>query len=106
MMLWDSRMPTPGRECSKILNIGFEVSPGFPRKSEGLWAFQFRCGMPVKGFQFTISWATNTSVVVFASTNLQTWTPLATNTLVNGTHAFIDSAWTNYPRRWYRVCTP
>ncbi len=47
MMLWDSRMPTPGRECSKILNIGFEVSPGFPRKSEGLWAFQFRCGMPV-----------------------------------------------------------
>ena len=54
-------------------------------------------------FQFTISWATNTFVVVEASTNLQSWTPVITNTLVNGTNAFWDSDWTNYPQRFYRV---
>jgi len=54
-------------------------------------------------FGFTISWATNTSVVVLASTNLQTWTPLITNTLTGGTNYFSDSKWTNYPNRFYRV---
>lgn len=57
-----------------------------------------------QGFQFTISWGTNTSVVVVeASTNLHDWTPVSTNTLVNGTSAFVDSAWTNYPHRFYRL---
>jgi hypothetical protein len=55
------------------------------------------------GFQFVISWATNTSVVVEASTNLQNWTPIITNTLINGTNAFADSTWTNYPQRFYRI---
>jgi len=54
-------------------------------------------------FQFTISWATNTSVVVLASTNLLNWTPVITNALVNGASAFMDSTWTNYPQRFYRV---
>jgi hypothetical protein len=58
-------------------------------------------GAGSQGFQFTISWATNTSVVVEASTNLQDWTPVSTNTLVNGTSAFVDSA--NYPQRFYRL---
>jgi hypothetical protein len=58
------------------------------------------------GFQFTISWATNTAVVVEASTNLQIWTPVITNTLVNGTYAFGDSTWTNYPQRFYHVRSP
>jgi hypothetical protein len=60
-------------------------------------------GTGSKGFQFTISWATNTSVVVEASTDLQHWTPVSTNALVNGTSAFVDSSWTNYPQRFYRV---
>ena len=60
-------------------------------------------GAGSQGFQFTISWATNTSVVVEASTNLQDWTPVSTNTLVNGTSAFVDSTWTNYPKRFYRL---
>jgi hypothetical protein len=63
-------------------------------------------GAQPTGFQFTISWATNTSVVVLASTNLQSWTPLITNQLANGTNAFIDSKWTNNPRRFYRVRSP
>jgi hypothetical protein len=60
-------------------------------------------GLRSNGFQFTISWATNTAVVVEASTNLQNWTPVITNLLVNGTNAFGDSTWTNYPQRFYRV---
>jgi len=54
-------------------------------------------------FNFTISWATNASVVVQASTNLLSWTPIATNTLVKGTNAFSDANYTNYPHRYYRV---
>jgi hypothetical protein len=60
-------------------------------------------GVQSNQFQFTISWATNTSVVVQASTNLQNWTPVITNTLINGTNAFSDSAFTSYPERFYRV---
>jgi hypothetical protein len=62
-------------------------------------------GVQPGGFGFTISWATNVSVVVEAATNLANpiWIPVATNTLVNGTNAFTDSAWTKYPKRFYRV---
>src|SRR5262249_10613021 len=55
-------------------------------------------GVQSNRFQFTISWATNTSVVVLASTDLLNWTPVITNALVNGTNAFADSTWTNFPR--------
>jgi len=60
-------------------------------------------GGGAEDFQFNISWMPNASVVVEASTNLQSWTPVITNTLVNGTSAFTDSNWTNYPQRFYRV---
>ena len=62
-------------------------------------------GVQSHGFGFTISWATNLSVVVEAATNLANpvWTPLATNPLVNGTNCFSDPYWTNYPGRFYRI---
>jgi hypothetical protein len=60
-------------------------------------------GVQSNTFQFTISWATNAAVVVEASTNLQDWTPIITNSLVNGTNAFRDSDWINYPQRFYRI---
>ena len=60
-------------------------------------------GVKSNRFNFTISWATNAAVVVQASTNLVNWSPVATNTLVNGTNAFVDLSWTNYPLRFYRV---
>jgi hypothetical protein len=60
-------------------------------------------GAQSNSFQFTISWATNTAVVVESSTNLQNWTPVITNALVNGTNAFADSTWTNIPQQFYRV---
>jgi hypothetical protein len=55
------------------------------------------------GFGFNINWAGGQTVVVEVSTNLQNWTPVITNTLVNGTNAFWDFTWTNYPQRFYRV---
>ena len=75
-------LPTP-----QILNNG----PGF--------------GVQPGGFGFTISWATNASVVVQAATNLATpvWLPVCTNTLTGGTNYFSDPQWRNYPGRFYRV---
>jgi hypothetical protein len=62
-------------------------------------------GVQPGGFGFTISWATNASVVVEAATNLANpvWMPVSTNTLVNGTNYFSDPQWTNYPMRYYRA---
>ena len=62
-------------------------------------------GAQAGGFSFTVSWATNLSVVVEACTNLSSpvWQPLQTNALVNGTNYFSDGNWTNYPHRFYRV---
>ena len=59
-------------------------------------------------FSFTISWATNLSVVVEAATNLAkpVWTSLATNSLTSGTNYFSDSQWMNYPSRFYRLRSP
>jgi hypothetical protein len=62
-------------------------------------------GVQSNGLGFTISWATNVSVVVESCTNLScpVWTPLQTNTLSNGSFNFSDLQWTNYPGRYYRV---
>jgi PKD repeat protein/uncharacterized protein YejL (UPF0352 family) len=65
-------------------------------------------GVNSNGFGFTVSSATNLTVVVEATTNLTSslltfWTPLATNTLTNGFFYFSDPGWTSYPRRFYRT---
>jgi hypothetical protein len=66
-------------------------------------------GLETNGFGFTVSWATNRTVVVEACTNLANpvWQPLQTNTLTATTNGgffnFTDSQWTNYPGRFYRV---
>jgi hypothetical protein len=65
-------------------------------------------GVQSDGFGFIISWATNQSVVVEASTTLAqpVWVPLSTNALVNGWSYFSDPEWANYPARFYRVRSP
>ncbi len=65
-------------------------------------------GVQAGGFGFTISWATNASVVVEAATNLANpvWNPVATNTLTGGSSYFSDPQWTNYPGRFYRLRSP
>lgn len=88
----------------------------FRRAPTALWyqpqptvlAFETSFGVQNNQFGFTISWATNASVIVQASTNLAnpTWIPVATNVLNNGTNYFSDPQWTNYPDRFYRVGAP
>jgi len=65
-------------------------------------------GVRSNGFGFTISWATNVSVVVEACTNLAApvWVPVWTNSLTNGCCGFCNPEWTNYPGRFYRVSSP
>ena len=62
-------------------------------------------GVGPDGFNFIISWATNTSVVVEAQTQIATsgWSPVATNTLADGWSLFSDPEWANHPNRFYRV---
>jgi hypothetical protein len=62
-------------------------------------------GVQTNQFGFTVSWATNLSVVVEASTDLvnPNWSPLITNVLTSGTFYFSDPEWTNYPKRFYRI---
>ena len=62
-------------------------------------------GIQTNAFGFRISWATNASVVVEASTGLvnPVWSTVSTNVLVNGWSDFRDAEWTNYPARFYRV---
>ena len=64
-------------------------------------------GVQTNQFGFTISWATNISIVVDACTNLLNplWQPVQTNALMGGTSYFSDPQWTNYPGRFYRVRT-
>lgn len=65
-------------------------------------------GVKSNGFGFTISWATNTTVVVEACTDLANpvWFPVSTNTLTDGWSYFSDPQWRNYTRRFYRVSSP
>jgi len=65
-------------------------------------------GIQTNGFGFIISWATNASVVVEASTSVTNpmWIPVGTNSLEDGWSYFSDAEWTNYPRRFYRVRWP
>lgn len=65
-------------------------------------------GVESKGFGFTISWATNISVVTEASANLvnPVWLPVGTNTLTNGSSYFSDPDWRYHPRRFYRLRSP
>jgi BspA type Leucine rich repeat region (6 copies) len=78
--------------------------------------FEPSFGTSTNGFGFTISWATNATVVVEASTNFglnaANWSPISTNTItytpgstnaLNGTSDFADPQWTNYPGRFYRL---
>lgn len=58
-------------------------------------------------FEFTISWATNATVVVEACSNYvnAVWLPLSTNTVTasTGTANFTDSKWMGYRIRGYRL---
>jgi len=63
-------------------------------------------GVQTNRFDFTISWATNLSVIVEACTNLANpiWSPVATNRLTSGVSFFSDpQRINNYSGRFYRI---
>jgi hypothetical protein len=67
--------------------------------SFGVQAGQF--GFPIKG-------TTNIPIVVEACTNIWNgkWEALQSCTITNGNIYFVDSNWTNYPSRFYRIRSP
>jgi hypothetical protein len=88
-------------------NTGLAVVPWFLPNPLILYN-SLTFGVQTNQFGFTISWATNISVVVEAATNLANpkWQPVQTNWLTSGTSYFSDPKWTNYPGRFYRVRSP
>lgn len=64
--------------------------------------------LQTNGFGFRISWATNSPVVVEATASLSTpeWSPVSTNTLVNGWVDFRDSDGAAHDECFYRVRKP
>ena len=65
-------------------------------------------GVRTNGFGFIISWATNVSVIVEASTDLAhpNWSTVVTNALNGGSICFTDPTWRDYPARCYRLRLP
>lgn len=70
-------------------------------------SFEPSFGVRSNQFRFTISWATNATVVVDACTNLANplWLPISTNTVTvdNGTNDFADPQWQSFSMRFYRL---
>ncbi len=86
----------------------FATNAGVPTAP---WALPYplilngKAGVQSNRFNFTVSWATNRSIVVEASTNLakNNWSTIATNALSNGTYSFSDPQSPGYPCRFYRI---
>jgi hypothetical protein len=57
---------------------------------------------------FNVTGTRNIPIVVEACTNMvnSKWSSLQSATLGNGIFYFRDPDWTNYPTRFYRICTP
>jgi purine nucleoside phosphorylase len=60
-------------------------------------------GIPPNGFTFQVLVPTGLTYIILASTDLQVWTPIATNVATNGTILFTDTTATNYPNRFYQA---
>jgi hypothetical protein len=60
-------------------------------------------GMASGGFTFQLSVAGGSTCVIWASPDLQTWTPIATNAVTNGSIVFTDTAAAGYATRYYRA---
>lgn len=60
-------------------------------------------GVQSGNFGFTITGVVNQTIVVEASTDLQNWQSVWTNTLTTTSTEFTDSQWRNFPARFYRA---
>lgn len=94
----------PGTPGWDVTFDGHSTAPWYlPYPS--ILSFKPAFGTQSNAFSFTISWATNISVIVDACTNLSNpdWQPIQTNTLTAGSAYFSDPQWSNYPARFYRL---
>ena len=66
-------------------------------------ALSINAGTNNPPFRLTLTGPAGSNAVISASTNLQTWVPLLTNTLTGGSLNFTDTLATNYLRRFYRA---
>jgi hypothetical protein len=55
------------------------------------------------GFQLQLDGLAGSGLVIYASTNLKSWTPIYTNPTATGSIQFLDSNATNFPFRFYRA---
>jgi hypothetical protein len=62
-------------------------------------------GVTSNQFGFNLAGRPGQTIVIEASTNLLSWTPLVTNSLLTGYYYFNDFGSTNFPQRFYRVRT-
>lgn len=60
-------------------------------------------GLSANGFGFQFAVPVGVTYVVLASSDLQNWTPIATNIATTASAAFNDVAATNYNHRYYRL---
>ena len=68
-------------------------------------------GMPSRrpngAFQFQLAGPTGSNYVIWASSDLLNWTPIATNVIpVSGFIPITDPLATNYSQRFYRAVSP
>jgi len=65
-------------------------------------------GVGTNGFGFALAGTSNLVVVIEACVDLAKpiWSPVGTNTLIDGASYFSDPQWTNYPARLYRIHNP
>ena len=84
-------------------------SPSVGGRPTILWSPEAsNSGVRTNQFGFTVAGPNGLAVVTEVSTNLtsNSWSPVGTNTFVNGSAYFSDSKWTNYPARFYRLRSP
>jgi uncharacterized delta-60 repeat protein len=60
-------------------------------------------GVHSNQFSFDIAAIPDQIIIIQASTDLQNWTPLATNTLYSNPFHFTDPAYSQFPSRFYRA---
>ncbi len=62
-------------------------------------------GVRTNQFGCEVTWADGRNIVVEGCSDLArgNWSPLCSNTVVNGSFYFTDADWRNYPARFYRV---
>lgn len=65
-------------------------------------------GVQPSGFYLPVTGTPNIPILIEATTNLtgSAWTKLQSCTLTNGAIQYIDTQWTNFPNRFYRLRSP